>query len=162
MHSGSWDGPDDEPVDSVLDSFSYAAAPDHRVDESDEWSRDSAPSDDEEPTAPIVLSVTASNPAGTISATATISGWLQHVGLEPEVVAMTEFDLAREILATATLASMKGQAGQRNMVEEMMVRQGLDQGAARDYVDQYMNLPTTAHAEAAEAEARSRYLRGEY
>jgi len=150
MHSGSWDGPDDESGGSVLDHFDQASPP--------------LPdgTDTDEPTVPVVLTVSVANPAGTISATATISGWLQHVELEPEVVSMTEFDLARDIVETATLASMKGQASQRDLIEGMLIYQGLDQHAARDYMDQYIDLPTADQAEAAAAEARTRYLHGDY
>lgn len=149
MHSGSRDGSDDESVGGGLDAFAYASPPPHEADTDD-------------PTVPIVLTVSVTNPAGTVCATATISGSLQHVELQPDVVSMTEFDLARDILATAELASMKGRAGQRNLVEGMLIHQGLDRHAARDYMDQYMNLPTADQAEAAAAEARTRYRHGEY
>ena len=56
---------------------------------------------------------------------------------------------------------MKGRAQQRTLIEGMLSHQGVDAQAARDYVDQHMNLPTPDQAAAAEAQARSRYLRGE-
>lgn len=116
----------------------------------------------EEATTPFVFAVSASNPAGTISATATISGWLQRVELAPAVTSMTEYDLARDVVATAELASLKGRASQHTLVQDMLTYQGLDRHSARDYLDQYMDLPTPEQAEQAEAQARARYLRGEY
>jgi hypothetical protein len=125
-------------------------------------SRGQSTPDADEPTAPFVFAVSVNNPAGTITATATISGWLQRIELTPDVRSMTEYDLARDIVATAQLASVKGQASQHTLVQDMLTYQGLDQHAARDYIDQYMNLPTPDQAAAAQSQARARYLRGEY
>lgn len=192
MHSDSWGGPADEPGDGVLDAFSYAPAPRRYDDEHDDWSdgtdspeagpstshsgeeehrpdtdgwdRPSDPPtpDIDEPTAPLVFAVNVSNPAGTISATATISGWLLRIELTPDVRSMTEYELARDIVATAHLASVKGQASQHILIQDMLTYQGLDRHAARDYIDEYMNLTTPDQAAEAEAQARARYLRGEY
>ncbi|QPG69232.1 hypothetical protein [Mycolicibacterium mucogenicum] len=117
---------------------------------------------DDETTGPIVLAVSVTNAAETVTATATISGWLQRIELAPHVTSIDEAELAREVIATAELARLKGQASQRNLVEDMLMWQGADSHTARDYVDEYMNLPTSAQAAEAEAEANARYLRGEY
>ena len=98
----------------------------------------------------------------TVTVTATISGWLQRIELAPHVTSIDEAELAREIMATAELARLKGQASQRNLVEDMLMWQGADSHTARDYVDEYMNLPTSDQAAEAEAAANARYLRGEY
>lgn len=147
----------DPPSAHYLDEVPPAVADDRR----DQPPADPA-AETEEATTPFVFAVSVSNPAGTISATATISGWLQRVELTPAVTSMTEYDLARDIVATAELASLKGRASQHTLVQDMLTYQGLDRHSARDYLDQYMDLPTPDQAEQAEAQARARYLRGEY
>jgi hypothetical protein len=166
--------PDNWADDSDVDSYDYAASPGYFDPVPDEVGQPAAGSgtdeagsvrpdeQDDDITAPIVLAVSVTNAAGTVTATATISGWLQRIELEPQVTAMDEAQLAREIVATAELARLKGQAGQRTLVQDMLTNQGADQHTARDYVDQYMNLPTPEQAADAEAEANARYLRGEY
>jgi hypothetical protein len=166
MQSDPRGGPDNEPERSVLDAFDYARPPSQYDDEPEDRTNGTdshaADPDTDQPTAPLVFAVSVSNPAGTINATATISGWLQRIELTPDVRSMTEYELARDIVATAQLASVKGQASQHTLVQDMLTYQGLDHHAARDYIDQYMNLPAPDQAAAAEAQARARYLRGEY
>lgn len=155
LDGDEWEGSDDWADDA--DSYDYIAPPGYI---------DVAPfstlTQDDESTAPITLAVSVTNGAGTVTATATISGWLQRIELEPQVASMDETQLAREIVATAALASLKGRASQRSLIEDMLTHQGADSHIARDYVDEYMNLPTPAQAAEAEAEANARYLRGEY
>ena len=173
MHSDRSDDFEDWADESDVDSYDYVAPPSyfdvledhtgHRAAES-ESTLDAARvfTQDDATTAPIVLAVSVTNAAGTVTATATISGWLQRIELEPHVASMDEPQLAREIVATAELASLKGRATQRSLVEDMLTHQGADRHTARDYVDQYLNLPTPERAAQAEAEASARYLRGEY
>lgn len=173
LHSDRSDDLNDWADESDVDSYDYVDPhsysdvgerdTEHQAAESDSVS-DSARAftQDDDITAPIVLAVSVTNAAGTVTATATISGWLQRIELEPHVASMDEAQLAREIVATAELASLKGRASQRSLVEDMLTHQGADRHTARDYVDQYMNLPTPEHAAQAEAEASARYLRGEY
>ncbi|MGX9675291.1 hypothetical protein [Mycobacterium sp. HM-7] len=173
MHSDHSDDFDDWADESDVDSYDYVAPPSYFDVVEDATDRQPPASDsvsdsagvltrDDDITAPIVLAVSVTNAAGTVTATATVSGWLQRIELEPQVTAMDEAQLAREIVATAELASLKGQASQRTLVEDMLTYHGADEHTARDYVDQYMNLPTPEHAADAEAEANARYLRGEY
>lgn len=173
MHTDRSDEVDDWADESDVDSYDYVAPPgyfdvveaetDHRAAESGSASYSArASAQDDDTTAPIVLAVSVTNAAGTVTATATISGWLQRIDLEPHVASMDEAQLAREIVATAELARLKGQANQRTLVQEMLTHQGTDRHTARDYVDQYMNLPTPDQAAEAEAEANARYLRAEY
>lgn len=173
LHSDRSDDFDDWADESDVDSDRYVAPPNyfdaiedhtaHRAAESDS-TFDSARvfTQDDDSTAPIVLAVSVTNAAGTVTATATISGWLQRIELTPHVTSVDETELAREIIATAELASLKGRASQRTLVQDMLTHQGADRHTARDYVDQYMNLPTPDQAAEAEAEANARYLRGEY
>lgn len=173
LHNDRSDDVDDWADESDLDSYDYVAPPsyfdlavddtDHRAAESDSAPHSPrASTQDDDITAPIVLAVSVTNAAGTVTATATISGWLQRIELEPHVATMDEAQLAREIVATAGLASLKGRASQRTLVQDMLTHQGAELHTARDYVDQYMNLPTPDQAAEAEAEANARYLRGEH
>lgn len=173
MHSDRSDDVDDWADDSDVDFDDYVAPPSYFDVVDDDTDRHAAESDgvadparaltpDADTTAPIVLAVSVTNAAGTVTATATISGWLQRIELAPHVTSTDEAELAREIIATAELARLKGQSSQRNLVEDMLMWQGADSHTARDYVDEYMNLPTSAQAAEAEAEANARYLRGEY
>jgi type III secretion system FlhB-like substrate exporter len=167
------DDVDDWADESDVDFDENAAPPSYFEVVADETARQTAESDsvsgsaraltpDDDTTAPIVLAVSVTNAAETVTATATIGGWLQRIELAPHVTSIDEAELAREIIATAELARLKGQASQRTLVESMLTLQGSDSHTARDYVDEYMNLPTAAQAAEAEAEATARYLRGEY
>ena len=173
LHTDRSDDVDDWADESDLDFDDYVAPPSYFDVVEDDTDREEAESDsvsdlaraltpDDDTTAPIVLAVSVTNAAETVTATATISGWLQRIELGPHVASMDEAQLAREIVATAELASLKGRASQRSMVEDMLTHQGADSHTARDYVDQYLNLPTPEHAAQAQAEAAARYLRGEY
>jgi len=170
LHSDRSDDVDDWADESDVDFDDYVAPPSYFDVVGDETDRQAAAeshsaralTQDADATAPIVLAVSVTNAAGTVTATATISGWLQRIELAPDVTSIDEAELAREIVATAELARLKGQASQRNLVEDMLMWQGADSHTARDYVDEYMNLPTSDEAAEAEAEANARYLRGAY
>ncbi len=170
MHSDRSDDVDDWADDSDVDFDDYVAPPSY-FDAIGEATDSQAAAEshsgraltqDDDATAPIVLAVSVTNAAGTVTATASISGWLQRIELAPDVTSIDEAELAREIIATAELARLKGQSSQRTLVEDMLMWQGADNHTARDYVDEYMNLPTSDEAAEAEAEANAHYLRGEY
>ncbi|OCB53910.1 hypothetical protein A5722_23150 [Mycobacterium vulneris] len=119
------------------------------------------PGDDnsDEPPGPVIFGVT--NPAGTITAQATISGAINRIELSTATSSMTESDLARDIMATAKLANIQARAIQRAMVQSLLMYQGMDQDVAAQYIDDITDLPTPAQSEAAQAEAMAQYLRGE-
>jgi|KBSSwiStaDraftv2_1062776.scaffolds.fasta_scaffold818414_2 hypothetical protein len=106
--------------------------------------------------------VNVSNPAGSVTVQASTGGRIQRIALSPEVSAMPESQLAQQVLATAKLANLKGRAVQHLLVEQMLTYQGLDRAAARDYIEQQMQLPTPEQSLAAESAARAQFLRGEY
>jgi len=173
LHSDRSNDFDDWADDSDVDSYDYVDSRSYFDVVDDDTDRLAAESGsvsgsarafmhDDDVTAPIVLAVSVTNAAQTVTATATISGWLQRIELAPQVTSIDEAELAREIIATAELARLKGQASQRILVENMLTLQGADTHMARDYVDEYLNLPTPDQAAAAEAEANARHLRGEY
>ncbi|MCX8558813.1 hypothetical protein A5642_09095 [Mycolicibacterium mucogenicum] len=173
LHSDRSDDVDDWADESDVDFDDYVAPPSYFDVVTDDTDRQAAasgslsdsaraPLPDADTTAPIVLTVSVTNAAETVTVTATISGWLQRIELAPHATSIDEAELAREIMATAELARLKGQASQRNLVEDMLMWQGADSHTARDYVDEYMNLPTSDQPAEAEAAANARYLRGEY
>ena len=154
LHSDRSDDVDDWADESDVDFDDYVAPPSYFDVVTDDTDRQAAasgslsdsaraPLPDTDTTAPIVLTVSVTNAAETVTVTATISGWLQRIELAPHVTSIDEAELAREIMATAELARLKGQASQRNLVEDMLMWQGADSHTARDYVDEYMNLPTS-------------------
>lgn len=138
MSALSWD---DEEYESDLAAFDYLRQ--------------------DEPENPSVLLFSATNPAGTVTASATVSGRIHQIELAPDVVAMTEFELMAEVMETAKLASLKGRAAQYALIEGTLNRQGLDAQSTRDFLDHHLDLPTPAQAEHAEVQSRARYLRGE-
>lgn len=115
--------------------------------------------DSAETSGPVTFGVT--NPAGTITAQATISGAINRIELSSSTTSMTESDLARDIMATAKLANIQGRAIQRAMVQGLLMYQGMDQDVAEQFIDDITDLPTPAQSEAAQAEATAAYLRGE-
>ncbi|CDP89112.1 MULTISPECIES: hypothetical protein [Mycolicibacterium] len=164
---------DDHEVDwSEPDGFAAAQQPASDLDAldfGDDWSVTSAPAkpdhddsddgSDDESSGPVTFGVT--NPAGTITAQATISGAINRIELSPSITSMTESDLARDIMATATLANLQGRAIQRAMVQSLLMHQGMDPQTAAQFIDEMIDLPTPAQAEAAQTEATAAYLRGE-
>jgi hypothetical protein len=99
------------------------------------------------------------NPPGTVSVTAAISGQLQQVQLSPQASKMTESELGREILRTAAVAIKKAQAGLNYFVYNTLVKQGMDHSSARNFVEFGMSLPNVQQAEEAEADFVAEYRR---
>lgn len=157
MSGDDWDDWDDDP-----DAYETVTAPGYFDPIEDDAVAAIPTVLDDDSTGPIVLTVSVTNAAGTVTATATFSGRLLRIDLLPESKFKDEVHLAREVTATAEMARLKGQASQRGLVQDMLVYQGADHHTARDYVDEYMNLPTSEQAAQAQADARARYFRGEY
>lgn len=185
MPGSSWDD-DESHEDSSLDAFDFLSSASENDDESDDWSVPttepasepeaaddwagadwSMPSPAEEPAAdepddPPMLLVSVTNPAGTVTAKAAVSGRIQRIELAPNTVSMSEAALIHEVIATAKLANLKGRAVQYTLVEGILGQQGLDPESAHEFIEQHMDLPTPAQAGAAEMAVRSAYLRGEH
>ncbi|WP_166905361.1 hypothetical protein [Mycobacterium sp. DL440] len=175
-HTWDDDDPEDEQFASDLDALGFDDTQ-HSDDDHDGWSgldaftvdeTHSGPTPDApEPTTPghddqegpVTFGVT--NPAGTITAQATISGAINRIELSSVTTSMTESDLARDIMATAKLANLQARAIQRAMVQSLLMNQGMDQDVAAQFIDDIADLPTPAQSEAAQAEATAEYLRGE-
>jgi len=104
---------------------------------------------------------TVTNPPGTVSVSANISGMIQQVELSAKVNTMSEAELADEILVLAGLARQKGLAGQHAFVveqagqnEEMRELGADDTEGLSNFLAMPtgLNLPTPQQATAAEAE----------
>lgn len=114
--------------------------------------------DENEPQEDVATLFTVTNPAMTVSVSALMDGRTQRVRLLPHVTSMTESELAAEIVVLADLARVKGLAGQRSCLEstdvpEEMRELGLtDGGALRDFVTNFITLPTPEKAAATQAE----------
>lgn len=188
MSDHSWDDHDDEhlaePEDS-LDFFATDSSDDADPDESgldllvtsdDEAHGDDAAgfyaealepdadtASDDEDQAPRVVVFAVSDPAGNVTAEASIAGSIQRIKLAPKAASVTEAELARSILATAKLANMKGRAVQRALMEGVLAAEGLDAERVETIIEANApDLPTPRQADAAVAEAEAAYLRGEH
>lgn len=129
--------------DSVLDSLNaYAPTEDARVGDAIwialEPTGDTRDQDEDVPT----VLFTATNPAGTVSVTALMSGQVLRVELTHHVGQMLESELADEITVISTLARRQAQAGQHVVVALLMRKLGHDQASTRSYLERELGLPS--------------------
>jgi len=147
---------DDAPDGDTAGSYADAVAP----------AVDTASDDDDQTTddgTPRVVVFAVSDPAGTVTAEASIAGSIQRIKLAPKAASVTETELTRSILATAKLANMKGRAVQRALIEGVLAAEGLDDERVEAIIEaNAADLPTARQADAAVAEAQAAYLRGEH
>lgn len=104
---------------------------------------------------------TVTNPGGTVSVSAMVDGSVKQVELSPRVTAISEAELAEEILLLADLARQKGLAGQYAFIMDVVAESEDTPGFGADDVkglagfltmEDGLNLPTPAKADAAQAE----------
>ncbi len=190
MSDHSWDDHDDEHLDEpegALDYFATDSGDEADPDESGldqlvtseaeahsdesagfyadamEPGAGTATEDDETPddAAPRVVVFAVSDPAGNVTAEASIAGSIQRIKLDPKATSVTEAELARSILATARFANMKGRAVQRALIEGVLASEGLDDERIEAIIEtNAADLPTAQQADEAVAEAEAAYLRG--
>ena len=148
---------DDEAPGAAAETDSYAAAMEQAVPpvaDADEDQGDEGPR---------VVVFAVSDPAGNITAEASIAGSIQRIKLAPKAASVTEAELARSILATAKLANMKGRAVQRALMEGVLAAEGLDADRVETIIEANApDLPTARQADDAVADAQAAYLRGEH
>ncbi|MCX8563746.1 hypothetical protein OS122_22875 [Mycolicibacterium mucogenicum] len=145
------DAPDADTAGSYTEAITPAA---------DAASDDGETQDDD---APRVVVFAVSDPAGNVTAEASIAGSIQRIKLAPKATSMTESELTRSILATAKLANMKGRAVQRALIEGVLAAEGLDDERVEAIIEMNApDLPTPRQADDAVAEAEAAYLRGEH
>jgi hypothetical protein len=89
------------------------------------------------------LTVTATNPARTVSATALLDGRLVEVRLERRVgTTMTESELAEQIALVARLANRQGKAAQHAFTAAFMHQLGHDPSNTRSFLERTLGLPS--------------------
>jgi ESX secretion-associated protein EspD/H len=126
---------------SALASFDgYAPAAGDGAD--DGWGLVDPLASDEEAGEILMALFTVTNPAGTVSATATLGGRLQQIDLSANVVAMTESQLADEITVLAGLAAQKAQAAQHTVTVELMRTMGHDRVMTSGFLEYTLGLPS--------------------
>lgn len=153
-----WDGVSGDDLVAALD-FSPPSADDVADPVVEPSVEDGAADDfvvDEEAFGPL-FSVT--NPPGTLTVTAYISGTVQRVDLAPSVTGMTEAELARELLAIAQVAATKAKAGQYEYLLETTPENVGEREFIGDFLQQAVGLPTPEQAAQVEADFVQRYLR---
>lgn len=121
-----FDGPDDEASGPTDDS-------------SASWTHDEPLVDDGMVD---TLIVTATNPAGTVSARALLDGRVLDIELSPLVAHSSEAALASEITTVARLANRKGRAAQHAFTALLMQQLGHDAVMTRTYLEHELGLPS--------------------
>lgn len=107
---------------------------------------------DAEPAAGIeeadTLLFTVSNPAGTVTATASLTGIVVQIGLAPKVTELTETELAEEITVVSALAQRRARAAQHALIVELMASLGRDRVATSAFLEYDLGIPSPASAQA--------------
>lgn len=143
----SWDDGDDDESEELDHGYGFADGLDafddyhHAVPPapvSDGFDAPSADDDDFIET----LFCKAANPAGTVTATALLSGSIYRIDLSPGAARMTEHELAEEITMVATLANQQARAAQHVVISTLMHRLGNDPAATRALLERQLGLPT--------------------
>jgi hypothetical protein len=140
-----WD--DDNPGEDSDDHDDLAA-----LDFSGGASRVSSVPGEEDPddVAPPLFTVT--NPPGTVAVTAYLNGCVQRVDLAPNVVDMTERQLAEEIRVIADLARLKARSVMHAFLVGGMHRMGYDTAGLSAGLTRDMDMPTPEQAAEATAQ----------
>jgi hypothetical protein len=103
---------------------------------------------------------TVTDAAEKIAVTTRFDGAVHSVRLS-SVHGTTEFDLAREMLAVADVASTKARAGLGQFISGLLLLQGQDRASVRDLVEHHLRLPTPEQAQQAEAALATQHLHDE-
>ncbi|WP_232490919.1 hypothetical protein [Mycobacterium dioxanotrophicus] len=151
---------DDSGEDDDFDVlYADAAASEHDTDSDLAAFHDPVPETGEEEQDTLFPLFVVTNPPGTVSVTAAISGQLQQIQLSAQASKMTESELGHEIQRTAAVAIKKAQAGLNYFVYSTLVKQGMDHSSARNFVEFGMHLPNIEQAKEAEADFVAQYRR---
>jgi len=111
---------------------------------------------------PQTMTVTVTNPPGTVSVTVLIDGSPTRIELAPRAaVDMTESQLAEEILLISGLARQNAQAGQHLLVSGILQRLGHDRVSTRGYLEHELGLPSAEKALAEKAQLFATRYAGE-
>lgn len=145
-----WDDEDDEGyVDRSMEldelpEYSDYLPPDD--DAQDDWIVDSN-DNREQPTGKgddtvETLLVTATNPSGSVTATALMDGLVFQVELSSQVTKMTESELADEIVTVCTLARRQAEAARHYLIATLMTELGQDPVGTRAFLEHTIDLPS--------------------
>ncbi|MGW0159532.1 YbaB/EbfC family DNA-binding protein [Mycobacterium sp. NPDC003323] len=148
MNGGSWDDDDDDDVPeeqggelAALDFRGFTASADDEHHDDASEVEPSAP--DEDADVPVF---TVTNPAGTVSVTAYLTGPVKRVELDPTVVRMTERELAEEIRVLADLAQAKARSVMHTFLLEGLTRMGHDRSEWSSILSDAIQLPSPEQA----------------
>ncbi|OSC40342.1 hypothetical protein [Mycobacterium decipiens] len=94
---------------------------------------------------------TLTNPAETVSVTASMDGQIRGVELSANVATMTESELAEEVLVVADLTRQRALSAQHALLARSLRAIGADDEAIRDLLDNGMGLPSPEQAAEAQA-----------
>jgi hypothetical protein len=101
---------------------------------------------------------TVANPSGAVTVATLMDGRVERIELGPEVTAMTERELAEEVVVIARLATLEARSAQYSYMLDGMTGQGHDVVATRDFLSRDLDLPSPQDAEAERARVfSSRY-----
>lgn len=137
-----WEDDEDGGVgeDSVIDAFDAYLPPQHADEDADDlWDAPEPKQRDEQD---LTYLFTATNPAGTVSATALVDGSVVRVELAPTVTKLTEPELAKEITTTSMLARQQARAGLYAVIAHFGRQLGHDEGALRNLLEHELHLPS--------------------
>jgi hypothetical protein len=104
---------------------------------------------DDDATAPTFV---VTNPPGTVTVTTFLDGRVRQIELSPKVTAMTEAELADEIVVIAELATMDARSAQYAFMLDGMREHGHSDVATRDFLTRDLELPSPEQADARRAE----------
>ncbi|MBU9762270.1 YbaB/EbfC family DNA-binding protein [Mycobacterium sp. TNTM28] len=151
---------DDDANASALDALGTYEdiVADEASDPGGEWTAGSE-DEDEDHAAPMF---TVTNPPETVTVTAFMDGRVHRIELAPNVVNLTERDLADEILVIADLAAQQAKSAQYSFMLAGMREHGHDDAATRDFLTRDLNLPTPEQADDARAQVFSTRYGGEH
>ena len=121
----------------------------------------SAPGGADEGESPVPV-FTVTNPPGSVTVSAAMDGSIRQIELGAGASAMTEGDLADEIVVVARLAAQDARAAQYTMVLEGMRERGHDDAATRDFLSRDLELPSPEQAQAARAQVFSARYPGDH
>lgn len=99
-----------------------------------------------------VPAFTVTNPTGTVSVTAYLTGPVKRVDLDPSVVKMTERELAEEIRVLAELAQTKARSMMHAFLLEGLTRMGHDRSEWSSILSNTIQLPSPEQADESMAE----------
>jgi hypothetical protein len=152
--------PPDDLDDGLVAPDSYV--PDPESDASDLHAFDPLLDTEDEQDEPPGPTFTVTNPPGTVTVSAFMDGSVRQIDLSQKVTAMTEGDLAEEIVVIARLATQDARAAQYAFMLDGMREHGHDDNATRDFLTRDLDLPSPEDATADRAQTFTMRYAGDH